>query len=240
MTHSMLSSLTYGKSRKDDGGPPPDSSSDVDDSSDAADSDALEDLRQLTSELGDDSDTDAEEESVTKWVSVVIFAPEYAPEMLTVAVRFPCTPADFTAHAQAARAIERRSRFPGLQAVLPQPGRGTGFFVAMPHWQPDTTIVHLDITAVDGRAYAAHAPTYADKATLCNLADLPDADNIAVYVGVSSEPLEGESLAHIVPGFAILFVPAPDPPPPAWDLALLLLRSRSWSPEHQWAPPQVH
>ncbi|CAE7621674.1 CFDP2, partial [Symbiodinium necroappetens] len=180
---------------------------------------ALTDLSLLTVELGgewpyhpsDDAmpgipgalseSSEAESDLAVRWATFAVFIPDYGAEQLTVAVQFPTTTRDVAPLVQQARDPQQVMRFPFLLPVIPQPVRGTGIYVGLPHWNPDANIVCLDLTAVDGRHYAAVAPTYADRDILCDLADLPSAADFHIYVGVGEEPLAGEGIYCVVQGF---------------------------------------
>ncbi|CAE7764424.1 unnamed protein product [Symbiodinium microadriaticum] len=184
-------------------------------------------------------DSDSEEEAVTKQIPFFVLVPEYTPEQLAVTVTFPTTTADLLPLLQQARSLEQVERFPYVVAALPQTLHGTGVCVALPHWNSDAPIVCLDLVALDGRLFAALAPMYADRATLCDIADIPAAADVLVFVGISDVPLVGEAIAHIVPGLTVRFVQIEARRPQTPALPMLLLDHRAWSSAHTWVPPSA-
>ncbi|OLQ09884.1 hypothetical protein AK812_SmicGene6444 [Symbiodinium microadriaticum] len=214
----------------------------------------IETLRWLAGEMGEgwpylpvddwsiylptDTDTSEGDTSAARQLTINVLVPEYAPEQLVIDVQLPAVFADIVPLIAAARDPAQVDRFPSIQAVLPQYITGTGVFTATPHWNPQAVIVCLDIRAIDGRMYAAHAPAYADRSLLCELADLPAAADIQVYVGVDAHPLEGEALAHLIPGIAIAFVARHERPRIPWDFLGALITGTDFCDSHPWKPPE--
>ena len=217
---------------------------------------ALGDLRFLVTELGGDwpyvpsdarlfdipeatNDGDSEEGIANRvcQAAFLVLTPEYVAERLFVEVTLPNTTSEVMPLLQQARQPYKRTRFPHLVPALPQHGHGFAIFVGLPHWDPAAIIVCLDLTAVDGRLYAAPAPAYADKATLCDIADLPLHSSLRVYVGVSQEPLEADALAHLIPGLTVVILPAATIPTAVLDVSQMLLHPRHWSPTVTWTAP---
>ncbi|CAE7236988.1 CFDP2 [Symbiodinium sp. KB8] len=212
---------------------------------------ALADLRRVTEELGDDWPFDVNgrnvmlppnvvdpvpdqtaEEATAKAIAFEIYVPDYSVERLTVEVQFPAIPTDIIPLLQRARDPQQSERFPHLLAAWPQPVRGIGTYVALPHWQPTVLVVLINAEAIDGRLYAAQAPMYADRSTLCDIADLPAAAEIAVYVDVSDQPLEGDAMAHLTSGATITFIERHNAPPVFQDYHRLLLEAGNWRGTH--------
>ena len=212
---------------------------------------ALADLRWVTLEMGDDWPFSPGERDLllppvateptpalalgdeeVKEIAVAVFSPDYDAERLVVEVRFPAIPADILPILHRAREQGQADRFPHLVDAWPQPQGGVGMYVALPHWQPEAVIVLFNLGAVDGRLFAAQAPVYADRAVLCDIADLPEVADISVYAGVSDSPLEGEAMAHLVPGVTLTFLPGHTVLPVFETLASLLLDARNWSSTH--------
>ena len=133
-------------------------------------------------------------------MTVSIFVPDYGPEHLTFEAWLPITPAELEQVAQQGRDPVKRAAFPHLILVLPQMTIGTVVYVATPHWSPAAVIVLIDTTAIDNRQFAVQAPVYADRALLCDLAHLPVAANIRVFVGADDEHIEDRAYAHLVTG----------------------------------------
>ena len=172
---------------------------------------------------------ETQEAAGPRQVVAAILVPDYAAEHHILSLQFPATPADLKRALAYARLPEQAARFPHLIGALPQPKPGIGVFVGLPHWDSQTPVICIDATAVDGRVYAAVAPAYADRSVLCDIADLPEAAPVDVFVGVDDTPLVGEAMVHLVAGITVVFVPQPLPPPPLSNLATLLLSAEGWS-----------
>ena len=83
-----------------------------------------------------------------QWVAVVVLAPSYLPEQLTVALQFPTTLASALPPVNAARAPEALGRFPVLREAHPQPLPKAAVFVAMPPWESVKALCCLDLLRV--------------------------------------------------------------------------------------------
>ena len=183
----------------------------------------------------DMTDADAPAED-TQWLTMLVFVPDFSAERIEVEVTFPATVTEVAAAVHRARSQAQAVRFPWLVPALPQPDGSHGFFVGLPHWDHSLPIICVDLTALDGRIFAAAAPAYADRDTLCDIADVPAHAEIHLYVGVDSEPLAGEAFTHLVPGITVFVVPSTEVPK-HHDLGQWLLHMDVWYTVPVWMPP---
>ncbi|CAE7876439.1 HERC2 [Symbiodinium microadriaticum] len=185
------------------------------------------------------TDAGAQLAATHKRIAVCVLVPDYVAEHHTIRLQLPATPAEFQQTLEQARLPEVTMRFPYLVAALPQPRHGMGVFVGLPHWDCSAAVVCMDMTAIDGRLYAAVAPAYADRAILCDIADLPEAASVHIYVGVGSEPVEGEAWAHLVPGITVSFRPHGVDFQPGPSLDVRLLSADGWQEEAEEIGPNA-
>ena len=208
---------------------------------------ALDNLREITLQLGFDwlrapfrwigappvqdsdvppfGDEEGEDAEVMQ-VHFLVLAPLFPPESSSVLIEIPATLFEFEAAIQLERDAPLKDWFPHLCNVVPQPLPGRALFVALPHWNPMHNIVCFNTTDIDGRLFSAPAPVYADLQELKWLAQIPDAVDCVLYVGLDDQPLRSDARASLFPGVQLRFAYDHRPEPePAFLPELLLSRS---------------
>ena len=209
--------------------------------------DALDNLHTITVQLGFDwirtpfrwvgdlpltDDVPLEEteeiQSELAQVQFLILKPLYMPETSSVLLEIPATLGEFEDAVQQVRDEHCRTRFPHLCNVVPQSLPGCALFVALPTWGPTHNIVCFNTLAIDGRLFSAPAPVYADMQTLAILAQIPEAFDYVVYVGLEERPLATGVQAHLFPGVQLTFTFADQPAPEPAFLPELLLSPAFW------------
>ncbi|OLP99497.1 hypothetical protein AK812_SmicGene17930 [Symbiodinium microadriaticum] len=172
--------------------------------------------------IGDEEGEDAE----VMQVHFLVLAPLLPPESSSVLIEIPATLFEFEAAIQLKRDAPLKDWFPHLCNVVPQPLPGRALFVALPHWNPMHNIVCFNTADIDGRLFSAPAPVYADLQELKWLAQIPDAVDCVLYVGLDDQPLRSDARASLFPGVQLRFAYDHRPEPePAFLPELLLSRS---------------
>ena len=184
--------------------------------------------------LDDDSDSGTEDTNTTdqiRWTHFMVLAVGFAPELITIALRFPAPVEETLQQVTGSRAPGRFRAFPRLVAASPQPISGLGVLVALPSWSFDTlspkVMVCVDTTAIDGRIFAAIAPVYLMCQQLQLIADLPPNLCVSVFVGLAVEPTPGTEWCQLSHGDTS-FYPEEQARPPPLSLSHLLLRAAGW------------
>ncbi|CAE7260050.1 unnamed protein product [Symbiodinium sp. CCMP2592] len=213
----------------------------------AGDRRRLENLRRVTRDFGDpwpfpdegdpfrldrspsDSASDASDSESIAWATILVYAPQYAPEWLTLAFHFPSTPGEGIRQIQAERDPRKVRTFPDLVPASPQTFEGAGIYLALPPWPTEKRLLYLDAVRWDGRHFSAFAPPYVDRRTALHLLDLPASSAVQVYVGPSLELLEGDTALHVCNGLALIFVPSPVVLPSLITIEHMLQRPSLWS-----------
>ncbi|CAE7700405.1 unnamed protein product [Symbiodinium sp. CCMP2592] len=220
----------------------------------ASDRQRVSRLRRVTQDFGDDwplpleddspehssdepesSDVVSDSGSVA-WATILIYAPLYAPEWLTLALHFPSTYGEAVAVIQAERDPVPARRFPFLTPADPQPIPGVGVFVALAPYTHAPKVVFLDATRWDGRCYATLAPDYLSPAVLRSLCALDPTSDAAFFVGHDAQPLPDEASIHVSSGLAIIVAPVRTPLPAAISIDTMFQRPSLWS-QHFVFPP---
>ena len=162
------------------------------------------------------------------WATFVVLVPLYRPEYITVQLGFPTTFRTASHLLQAARASGPSRAFPHLHPVVPQLSDDVAICVATPSWQPDAIFVCLDVTEVDQRLFAVHAPGRLSLQELLRFAALPEGTLVEVYAGTDSQPLQADSQVSVTTA-TITFVPAGAQPFHNLSLDQMLLDHHGWS-----------
>ena len=138
-------------------------------------------------------------------VHFIILKPLYAPESSSVLLEVPATLCELEEAIKLERETAAQACFPHLCNVLPQPLLGRALFIALPRWHPMHNIVCFNTQDIDGRLFATPAPAYADKEELACLAQIPDAIECVLYVGLDDLPLQPGVSVHLFPGAQLRF-----------------------------------
>ena len=170
-------------------------------------------------------------------IGVAILKVDYAPELLTIRVALPATPAEVEAATQVMRGPNYRRCFPALLPVLPQPSFGAVCYLAAPEWAPGLQGVCIDTVALDGRLFASLAPEYVTRHELLTLAGVATFPDISVWVGPGPELLADEGHIHIFPGMLISFRLADQEHEALYSLGQLLLFLDGWAETPEWPEP---
>ena len=165
------------------------------------------------------------------WVQVIVLKPWFTPEALQVTVILPGTKEELFHATQDVRDPLVRHDFPHLVEARPQPVQGFSILIANPSWHGHAMVACMDLTHYDGRLFAAQVPDYIDRRAALNLAELPDAADIMVFVGSDTSPLIDGAHLHVVCGVTIRFAQAEQFPLPPSTLEDMLMVPFHWSTE---------
>ena len=166
-------------------------------------------------------------------VTFAILAPEYAPEFVTVILQLPCTWREAELLLPSARATGPSVRFPHLHPVAQQHIPGFVILTAAPRWDPHATVVCLNSTEIDGRVFAAFAPSYVDREGLCRLAALPSGIDYDVFVDGDDQPMARDFEVHLSQGMQVI-------PARGHALPVLLLSSANWDETFAFPAPALY
>ena len=83
-------------------------------------------------------------------VSFAVLVPEYLQEAVTVDVGLPLSVDEVIAAVRGSRSAQREELFPYVAQVCPQPGRGWGVLIALPHWARFENVLCFDLSGIGG------------------------------------------------------------------------------------------
>ena len=168
-----------------------------------------------------------------------LFAVDHAPLAVAVTLDTPCTSADALSAVQAGVDADFYRRFPRLVEVRPQPFPTWGCYLALPAWTHLEPIVLLDLSAYDGRCFAAAVPSPFGSAQLRRISLLPDSAEVDVFALGAPRPMQDDDLVEAIEGGSVVFKPRGA----RWvvqgtSLQLLLWRGpASWDPAPAFPVP---
>ncbi|CAE7473380.1 unnamed protein product [Symbiodinium sp. CCMP2592] len=186
---------------------------------------------------------DEEEESEPRRVlhaTFLLFAPGHAFQTVPFAVELPCNvPQVLDAVARAADA-DFIGLYPRLLEICPQPFPDFGVLLALPAWSRSEPVVLLDLSAVDGRCFAASLPSPFTRAQALEAARLPYDLPLEVFAFGSPRPLREEEPCEVQEAGSISF----HPEGAAWvvrgsSLQIMLWSGREWARVPDLASPPV-
>ena len=172
-------------------------------------------------------------------ISFVVLVPDYIPERILCTVGIPATLGEAEDCLQERRSTDKLIRHPFLQHVMPQSVRGHAVYVAAARWNTLSNIVCMNACEVDGRLFAIHAPIYASKAQLLQIADMPGAFNLLVFVGDDDLPLPEGVEVHLHEGAQIYFCFEGNTAPSGGYLPDLLQEEEYWQDASPYPEPQI-
>ena len=157
-----------------------------------------------------------------------LFAFEYAPETVDVALLPPTSVEEAFAAVQNARSEHSARRFPQVVQVYPQPRGDFAVALALQAWCSDT-YVFFDMTQISGGMFCAHISPLIDRDSILAIAELPREAAVEVYVGDLPEPLQRGRAYQMRTGSCISIVPAAGGPFIVAFLPDMLLSSEGWN-----------
>eukprot|EP00439_Symbiodinium_sp_Y106_P021308 s2333_g2.t1 len=158
----------------------------------------------------------------------LIYAFEYAPEVLRVRLQFPAGIEHVTHVLQQAREELAARRQPCLVPVHPQPAADYGIFLATPAWTRDVYVLY-DLTRLNGTIFSAHISPAVDRASILSVADVDSHLDVQVFVHDLPRPLQQHEVVRVSTGYCISIVPRQHPPFAVASLADMLLSSAGWN-----------
>ena len=133
-------------------------------------------------------------------VTVLLFTPEMTPEEVHLTVPVPCTVEDVMRMLVDECDDQRYSLFPHHVPVEPQPSQWWVAFLALPAWAAEEPVILVNLTAIDGRCFAAAAPNPVSRAQILRLADLPEDGDFDVFPFLAFEPMQADERVPLVAG----------------------------------------
>ncbi|CAE7322558.1 hypothetical protein AK812_SmicGene13673 [Symbiodinium microadriaticum] len=151
----------------------------------------------LPDEGGDD---EAEEGGRTVPATVLLFAYEYTTEVVKLQLPVPCTVEDVVSFLADTCDYRRYSLLPLHVPVDPQPSQWWLAFLALPAWAQEEPILLLNLSEIDGRCFAATAPSPFRRDQILRLAQLEDQDRFEVFAFNAYNPMAADEEVALVPG----------------------------------------
>ena len=173
-------------------------------------------------------------------VPVLIYVPDFVPEILEVSIALPAAIEGLKAQVQNLRAPEQSFSFPELYPVSPQPLREIAIFTAGPTWQTYTVIVLFDCRRCNDCIFAQVVPTTLSRESLLLAAGFPPDDPVHVFVHGLIRPLAIDQRITLVHGMTVSISPRSEGSPAQYDLAEMLLASDDWDSDAPMPGPTVH
>ncbi|OLQ14716.1 hypothetical protein AK812_SmicGene1137 [Symbiodinium microadriaticum] len=156
---------------------------------------------------------------------VLIFAPDYAPELIALSHRFPTNLVDLLAALEQRRTPASHRRAPRLIPAFPQPQALPPTILALPHWQPQGIAVLVDCRVGPRRIFAVSLPSFIYRADLAVIAGIDAEYPFHVYVGDTPWPTPDDHRIHLTDGVLLLVSDTTAPPWPPNDLHQALRES---------------
>ena len=158
----------------------------------------------------------------------LLFAFEYAPEIIAVQLTAPSTVHGALAAVQAGRREQDRRRFPIITPVTPQPYLEFALAVATQAWCQDVYVC-FDLGRLNGTIFSAHTPAVVDYASLLAIADLPPNIGVEIYVHLQPQALRPGDIVQLRTGYCITVVPLQQPIFVVTTLSDMLQSAQGWS-----------
>ena len=189
----------------------------------------------VVSSQEDLSDSDDVADAHRQSIMVLVYVPDYLPEMYHVPVRFPCSPEQLLQAVRTQRQGGYGALFPHLIPVTPHLTREYACLVALPDWARNHAVVLLDCSRINDGVFVADLPTPLNRESLLLAAHLPVDSDIGVFVHGLVRPLARWQIIHLVAGMSIAFLPAGLGAPDSRELDAMLLQDDGWDPNAE--PP---
>ena len=164
----------------------------------------------------------------------LLYAFEYAPEVVTVNLKVPAQADQAITAVQAARSDPAKTRFPCLTPVYPQPYVECAIAVVTQEWCRDA-YVFFDLGRMNGTLFSVHVAPRIDYESLVAIADLPLDAHLHVFVAGLQRPLQPNEAVDMHTGMCVSFVPAGRPSPLVVSLHDMLQSPFGWH-EQDGAP----
>ena len=164
-----------------------------------------------------------------------LFAIDHAPQSVSVVLETPCTSADALAAVHEGVEAEFYRQFPRLLEVKPQPFSAWGCFLALPEWTHSESVVLLDLSAYDGRCFAATVPSPFSVAQLFRIARLPDTADLEVFALGAPRPMLEDDLVEAFEAGSVVFKPRGA----RWVVQGTSLQLMLWRGPAAWDPDPV-
>ena len=164
-----------------------------------------------------------------------IFAIDHAPQSVSVVLETPCTSADALAAVHEGVEAAFYRQFPRLLEVKPQPFSAWGCLLALPEWTHSESVVLLDLSAYDGRCFAATVPSPFSVAQLFRIARLPDTADLEVFALGAPRPMLEDDLMEAVEAGSVVFKPRGA----RWVVQGTSLQLMLWRGPAAWNPDPV-
>ena len=175
-----------------------------------------------------------------KRLLVLIYVPDFVPEILEVCIALPAAIEGLKAQVQDMRSAEQSFSFPDLSPVSPQPLREVAIFVASPAWQTYTVMVLFDCRRYNDCIFAQAVPRALSRESLLRAAGVPPDDPVHVFVHGLIRPLTIDQRITLVHGMTISISPRDEGSPAHSDLSEMLLTEEGWDRTAPIPGPTVH
>ena len=123
--------------------------------------------------------------------------------MLPLHITIPQTFFDIVDLLQTCRDRTHAALFPRIVEIWPQPSAAWGALLAVPDWQDRTPVICVDCTALDGRLFAAVAPTRVNRHQLLQIAGLSPVAEAEVFLPDNMLPLEADEDVALWTGLCV-------------------------------------
>ena len=158
--------------------------------------------------LDDDSDepmSDHEGLGVQVDVTFYLLTPGHTPEKVEMTVILPQIVQDILDLVDICRDSVRKSLYPGLIVVEPQPDPGWGVLLAVPTWPRSQPVVCIDASLYDGRVFAVVVSRDIDFQEICEVAGLGPTAEVDIYLPNDPQPLPPHGVCVLSDGMCLTF-----------------------------------
>ena len=162
--------------------------------------------------------------------SFAILTPDYSHETLALDLLVPQPLQEVLDLIAVCRDWDRKSLFPRLIPVNPQPDIRWGTLLALPAWHDQTVLVCINTRtyALRGTLFAAIAPRHADRYRLLLLANLPLSTAVNIHRPHSPFPISDGEEIRLHTGDCITFCPPGTRPDPELTLEDMVQTHLPW------------
>ena len=158
-----------------------------------------------------------------------LFTPDYHPEVIPMHIAIPQTFLDIVDLLQTCCDRSHTALFPRIVEIWPQPSATWGALLAVPDWKDRMPVICVDCMALDGRLFAAVAPTRANRHQLLQIAGLSPVAEAEVFLPDNVLPLEADRDVALWTGLCVRITRRGHFPPTDLSLREMLRSTRLWA-----------
>ena len=167
----------------------------------------------------------------TTRVLVLVYVPQYVPEMLLVTLSLPCGVEHALAAVQARRSAGTAQHFPRLYVAQPHPVRDFVLLAAGPEWDAPGAVVIFDCRQISHTFFSAWVHASLNRESILLAAGFRADAEHQVFVHGLLQPLAVGQIITLFSGMVIVCAPVGTHAPATFDLPTMLQSRSDWKPQ---------